>query len=177
MKKVSIPIVDGKYRALFPEKCVYCGAPKEVEMRLTASRTKSYGRRKAYYSARFQVPYCAEHARESKRNARVLTVGFVTVLLTSCCVMFGITTSINRNPPTLLLIFLALVACGLAFAGRELFRRVMSRSVGTMADMTGGSHLGLKVKLAGDEIVFSFTNDQVAEEFARLNGQSVSVSE
>ena len=174
MKKVvSIPIVDGKYRAVFPERCVYCDAPKEVNVRWTASAGTSRRRRRMTVD----VPYCAEHARESKRHARVLTVGFVTVLLTSCCVLFGITTSINRNPPTLLLIFLAFIACGLAFTGRELFRKVMSRSIGSMADMSGGSHLGLEVKLAGDEIVFSFTNDQVAEEFARLNGQSVSVSE
>jgi hypothetical protein len=169
MKEVHIPIVDGKYRVLFPEKCVYCGAPKAVAMRRTASAGTSRRRR----SVTFEVPYCAEHSRESKRNARVLTVGFVTVLLTSCCVLFGVTTSINRNPPTLLLVFLALIACGLAFAGRELFRRSMSRSVGSMADMSGGS-LGLKIQLAGDEIAFSFANDGMAEEFARLNGVSVS---
>lgn len=173
MKTVSIPIVDGKYRALFPEKCVYCGAPKEVAMRQTVSA----GRRRRRRFVTVDVPYCAEHARESKRNARVLTVGFLMVLLTSCCALFGITTSINRTPPTWLLVFLALIACGLAFAGRELFRKVLSRSVESMAHMSRGSHLGLKVSLAGDRVEFSFANDEMGDEFARLNGQSAGAGE
>ena len=173
MKTVSIPIVDGKYQALFPEKCVYCGAPKEVTMRQTVSA----GRRRRRRFVTVDVPYCAAHARESKRNARVLTVGLVTVLLTSCCVLFGITTSINRTPPTWLLVFLALIACGLAFAGRELFRKVMSRSVESMAHMSRGSHLGLKVSLAGDRVEFLFANDEMGDEFARLNGQGAGAGE
>jgi hypothetical protein len=166
VKTVSIPIVDGKYRALFPEKCIYCGAPKEATLRQTVHA----GQRRRRRFATVDVPYCAAHTRESKRNVRVLTVGFATTLLTSCCVLFGITTSINRNPPTWLLVFLAFVAWGLAWGGSELFRQVMSRSVGSMADMSRGSHLGLKVSLAGDRIEFLFANDQMAGEFARLNG-------
>jgi hypothetical protein len=166
MKEVSIPIVDGKYHVAFPEKCVYCGAPKELTRRQTASA----GRQKRRRFVTIDVPYCAEHASMAKRNARVLAIGFVLIMLTSCCVLFGVTTSINRNPPTTLLVFLAFVAVGLAFLGRELFRRVMSRSVASMADMARGSHLGLGVRLAGDEVVFSFANDEMADEFARLNG-------
>jgi hypothetical protein len=70
----------------------------------------------------------------------------------------------------MLMVFLGLAAVGLAYGGRELFRRVMSRSIASMADMGKGSHIGLKVDLAGPEVVFSFTNDEVGEEFARLNG-------
>jgi hypothetical protein len=166
MKEVSIPIVDGKYQVVFPEKCVYCGGPKELTRRQTASA----GRQKRRRFVTVDVPYCAEHASVAKRNARVLTIGFVVIMLTSCCVLFGVTTSINRNPSTTLMVFLALVAVGLAFAGRELFRRVMSRSMASMTDMSGGSHLGLGVKLAGGEVAFSFANDEMADEFARLNG-------
>lgn len=166
MKEVSVPIVDGKYHVVFPEKCVYCGAPKELTRRQTASAGRQ--RRRRYVTV--DVPYCSEHAGLAKRNARVLTIGFVVILLTSCCVLFGVTTSIDREPSTTLLVFLALAAVGLAFGGRELFRKVMSRSIASMADMGSGSHIGLKVDLAGKEVVFSFTNDAVADEFARLNG-------
>jgi hypothetical protein len=166
MKEIGIPIVDGKYHVAFPEKCVYCGAPKELTRRQTASA----GRQKRRRFVTVDVPYCAEHASVAKRNARVLTLGFVVLLLTSCCVLFGVTTSINRSPSTTLMVFLAAVAVGLAFLGRELFRRLMSRSVASMADMARGSHLGLGVRLAGDEVVFSFANDEMADEFARLNG-------
>jgi hypothetical protein len=43
-----------------------------------------------------------------------------------------------------------------------------------MVDMLGQSHLGVRVELIGDEILFSFTNDRIADEFALLNAQSVS---
>ena len=153
MKTVSIPIVDGKYRALFPEKCVYCGAPKEMTMRQTVSA----GRRRRRRFVTVDVPYCAEHARESKRNARVLTVGLVTVLLTSCCTLFGITTSINRTPPTWLLVFLALIATTIGtalaipisfMAARNLMGNVVSPFGSIMAGLLVapvGGWLGLQL--------------------------------
>jgi hypothetical protein len=170
MKKVSIPIVDGKYQVMFPEKCVYCGAPKEVTVRRTASAGTSRRRR----FATVEVPYCAEHVREAKRNSRILTVGFVLSLLFSCGALFGIATSINRNPSTFLLIVLALVAFGLAYGGRALLRSRLARSNPTMAAMMGNRHLGLEIQPFGTEIIFSFASDQMAEEFARVNGQPIS---
>jgi hypothetical protein len=165
MKEVKIPIVDGKYHVVFPEKCVYCGGPKELMRQQMASAGRQ--RRQRYVTV--DVPYCSEHAGVAKRNARVLTLGFVVILLTSCCVLFGVTTSINREPGTMLLVALGFVALGLAYGGRELFRRIMSRSIASMVDMGKGPHIGLKMELAGDEVVFSFTNDEIADEFARLN--------
>jgi hypothetical protein len=170
MKIVSIPIVDGKYVVSFPEKCVYCGATPQVRLRQTRSGGRS--RRTTYVTV--DVPYCAEHARQSRRNARILNLGWVIILLFSCAVMFGITTSINRNPPVWLLVVLALVAGGLAFAGSRALRRPLSRSNPSMADMLSTSHLGVNAELVGDEILFSFTNDQIADEFARLNGRVAS---
>jgi hypothetical protein len=166
VKEVSVPYMGGKYHVVFPERCVYCGGPKELMRQQMASAGRQ--RRRRYVTV--DVPYCSEHASLAKRNAMVLTLGFVVILLTSCCVLFGVTISINREPSTTLLVFLALAAVGLAFGGRELFRRVMSRSTASMADMGSGSHIGLKVDLVGNEVVFSFTNDEIADEFARLNG-------
>ncbi|MCP4542360.1 MAG: hypothetical protein GY832_35000 [Chloroflexi bacterium] len=173
MKSVSIPIVDGKYKVSFPAKCVYCGVPKEVTVRRTFSGGTS--RRRRFVTV--EVPYCAAHAREEKRNARILTLGIVSIFMFSCCALFGITTGINRNPSTTFLIFLALLAGGLAYLGRELIRKVMSRSTQTMADMMKGRYLGLKVWPSSTAAVFSFSNDQIANEFAQLNGQSVVASE
>jgi hypothetical protein len=167
VKKVSIPIVDGKYRVSFPGRCVYCGAAKEVTVR----RTVSGGTSRRKHFATLELPYCTEHVRAEKRNGRILVVGSVLVLLISCCALFGITTSINRNPPVTLLVLLAVLAVGLAYGGRELIRKVLSRSNETMADMVGSRHLGLKIQPSSTEIVFSFANDRVAEDFARLNGQ------
>ena len=173
MRSIDIPIVDGKYKVLFPNKCVYCGAPKEVTVRRTFRGGTS--RRRRFVTV--EVPYCARHAGEEKRNARILTVGVVSIFLISCCAMFVITTSINRNPETTLLVFLAVLAGGLAYLGRELIRKVMSRSTKTMADMMGGSYLGLRALPSRTKVVFSFANDQMADEFARLNGQTVNIGE
>jgi hypothetical protein len=167
MKKVSIPIVGGKYKVSFPAKCVYCGGPKEV----TVKQTFRSGSSRRRYFVTVEVPYCAAHAREEKRNARILTLGIVSIFVFSCCVLFSITTSINRDPSTMLLVFLAILAGGLAYVGRELIRKVMSRSTKSMADMMGGSYLGLRGWPSSTEVVFSFVNDQIADEFARLNGQ------
>ncbi len=173
MKSVSIPIVDGKYKVVFPKRCVYCNAPKEVTVRRTFSAGSS--RRKSFVTV--EVPYCTAHARDEKRNARILTLGVVSIFLFSCCALFGITTSINRNPATTLLVFLAILAGGLAYLGRELIRKVMSRSTKTMTDMMGGSYLGLRAWPSSTSVRFSFSNEQIADEFARLNGQDVDAGE
>jgi hypothetical protein len=100
-------------------------------------------------------------------------VGFLSILVVSCCVLFSVTTSIKRSPSVEIMLVLALVAFGLACAGRGLLRKVMSGSFPTMADMRGSSRLGLQVSPSSTAITFWFTNDQIAEEFARLNGQQV----
>jgi small-conductance mechanosensitive channel len=93
------------------------------------------------------------------------------MFLLSCSVLFGVAASINRNPSVGLLVFLGLIAVALAFAGRELLRSRLARSRATMADMVG-SDLGFKVKPIGDKVIFSFANGRIADEFARLNGQT-----
>lgn len=165
MREVALPIVNGKYKASFPAKCVYCGAPSALTMRHTASVGTS--RRKRFIT--MDVPYCAAHARESQRNTRLLTAILVVFMLVSCGLLFGITTSINRNPATGLLVFLGLAAVGLALAGRELLRKWLVRSRESMGDMPRGGSLGFKVRLAGNEILFPFVNGRMADEFAQLN--------
>ena len=164
-------MTDGKYQVGFPERCVYCGAPSERRLRETVSA----GSRRRRRFATLDVPYCARHAQLSRRNARILNLVWVLILLFSCCAMLGVTTSINRNPPVWLLVVLALIAGGLAFAGARVLRNLLGRSNQSMADMMGSSHLGLKAVLAGDEILLTFTNDEMAEEFAQLNGRTASV--
>ena len=170
MKSVDIPIVDGKYQVVFPEKCVYCGAPKEVDETVLASR-KQTPRRTAYVTV--TVLYCTQHYRAARRNARILVAAFVSLFLFSCCVLFSITTSIKRDPPVGLMVGLGVVALGLAYGGKLLLRRALSRSIPTMGDMMRGDNLGLAIVPGYEDITFTFTNDQIAEEFARLNGQSV----
>ena len=166
MQKLAIPIVDGKYKVAFPPKCVYCGAPKEVTLRKTASAGPNRRRRIVAVS----VPYCATHARVSKRNSLILTVGLIAALLFSCGILFGITTSFVDDPSDMLLVFLGFAGIGLALVGRELLRRVLARSSETMRDSTSGGDLGIRMWLAGPKVMFSFSNGRIAAEFAQLNG-------
>lgn len=117
------------------------------------------------------VPYCAAHARVSKRNTLILTVGLIAALLLSCGVLFGVTTSFIDDPSEMLMVFLGFGAIGLALVGRELLRRLLARSNETMRDSTSGGDLGIRMWLAGNKIVFSFTNGRIADEFAQLNEQ------
>ena len=164
MKTVEIPVVDGEYTVLFPPKCVYCGAPEEVTVSETKTDDNLY--------VKVDVPYCSEHARQSRESARTLMSILVLLTLFNCGALFIITTSINRKPPVILWVFLALLAVGLAYIGRELFRRWLSRSRPTMTDMMGGL-LGIRIVSSVDAINFSFVNDNIAEEFALLNGQEL----
>jgi hypothetical protein len=167
MQQVNIPIVEGKYKALFPQKCVYCGESAAKTLRHVASA----GSRRRRRTITVDVPYCEEHARTSRRNAAILTTGFVLTLLLSCCVLFAITSTFVDEPAVGLWVALGLVALVLAVGGSWLLRRVMSRVNQSMADMVGGSRLGLNIQLAGSQISFTFANDEIAEEFARLNNQ------
>ena len=84
MREVRVPYQGIECQAVFPEKCVYCGGPKELMRQQMASAGRQ--RRRRYVTV--DVPYCSEHADLAKRNARVLTLGFVVILVTSCCVLF-----------------------------------------------------------------------------------------
>ena len=171
MKKISTPFMglERPYPVAFPEMCVYCGAPPDKKKRMmVGDDDEGY--------ATYDVPYCAAHARRSRRNTLMLYGGGLGILLVTCCAMFGITTSIDREPSTTLLVFLALGAVFVAGAGITVLRRVLARSDPTMAHMISRTHLGLGAKLVGsNRIEFWFANDQVADEFARLNeGEEIS---
>ena len=166
MKEVNVPIVEGKYSARFPNKCVYCGEPPTKTLRETASA----GSRRRRRFVTVDVPYCDEHARTTRRNATILNAAFVLALLFSCCLLFSITSTFVDDPAVELWIVLGLVALGLAVVGRWLLRRVVSGMNQSMADMVGGDRLGVRAQLTGNEILFTFVNDEIADEFARLNG-------
>lgn len=171
VKKISTRFMglERPHPVAFPEMCVYCGAPPDKKKRMTVGDDDE-----GY--ATYDVPYCAAHARRSRRNTLMLYGGGLGILLVTCCVMFGITTSIDREPSTTLLVFLALGAVFVAGAGITVLRRMLARSDPTMAHMISRTHLGLGAKLVGsNRIQFWFANDQVADEFARLNeGEEIS---
>jgi hypothetical protein len=165
--EIKVPIIEGKYSVQFPKKCVYCGKPATKTLRETASAGSRRRR-----TAIFDVPYCDEHARATRRNATLLNAAFVVALVLSCAILFAVTSSLLEEPGTGLWVFLALVAVGLAIGARWLLRRMVSKKSQAMADMLGGDRLGVRIQLAGQELTFAFANDEIAEEFARLNAHA-----
>ncbi len=118
VQKITTPLWAGKrpYPVALPEMWVYCGAPPDKKKRMmVGDEDEGY--------ATLDVPYCAKHARRSRRNTLMLYAGGLGILVVTCCAMFGITKSIDREPSTTLLVFLGVGALLLTAAGITLLRR------------------------------------------------------
>ena len=60
----------------FPDRCIYCGAPPGTLVPVAISnRLATSPNSCAEYSTQFAVPYCDEHARETKRFQRAQSLG------------------------------------------------------------------------------------------------------
>jgi len=83
--EVRLPLEELPPGAYTPEQlglsmvdtCIYCGEPA-TEM-IDGAASRSVGERKdaQAWSFNFTFPYCAEHARVSRRNARILSGAFI----------------------------------------------------------------------------------------------------
>lgn len=171
---VKIPIVDGKFDVRFPEKCVFCGKPQEVIVPIAASRSSGTQYNRIHESATFQVPYCREHSQSNKKYRTWLSLLFFTCLAFSCAAQLIISFTLDLQEtfqvcvlgPTLALIFAFLV-------GNLGVRKVWGTFDKTFAGLPGvgvSGGLGLSMLMGGDVVGFSFSNQAIAEEFARMNG-------
>jgi len=64
--KIQVPVVDSKLAAVFPEVCVCCGAPREVESALVLGRQVARGKRQESITVKFDVPHCERCGRTTK---------------------------------------------------------------------------------------------------------------
>ena len=82
-KKVLQPLSD---TIRYPEKCVYCGAPKTNDSSKTMKFSVKKAGEKEYttYSYQTNIPYCKEHAEQSKKFDRygclLVGVGMIVAL-------------------------------------------------------------------------------------------------
>jgi len=96
-KKIRLPINSGKNYFKFPDKCIYCGLPKEGTLKLKEGKSEEIGRQKkgkfahiAYksYDVELDVPYCRKHIGELKQNQKTISTLFAIGFLIALSVLF-----------------------------------------------------------------------------------------
>jgi hypothetical protein len=170
-------MVDGKFNIRFPEKCVYCGKPQEVLVPIVASRSSGSRYNRVRQSATFQVPYCQEHSQSNKKYRTWLSLIFFICLAFSCTAQLIISFALDLQETFQICVLGPVLALLFAFLVGNLgvrkvwgnFNEIVANLPG--AGMDGG--LGLKMSMGTDVVGFSFTDQTIAQEFARLNGLPV----
>ena len=171
------PLGDGVYQFTgnpiirFPEKCLYCGKPKEADVQIEAGGIDVKGAI-LEYKATLQVPYCRTHSKVDKRNKRILIGCFVATFIASVIslfILFGLAGTDNFTRFVFLSLVAGVIAIAIAAGGYILAKFILSRLFETFRDM-GSDGLGLEVEVLSNKISFTFVNEAIASEFATLNG-------
>lgn len=173
---------NNAYAAQFPQTCVYCGSPAALHVPLTASYSSGGRYNRLLQSAVFDVPYCNEHAAANKRYMRWLTVFLASCIVFSCIAQILISFALNLQEVFQVCVLGPALALTFAFtAGTLGVRRVWGLFNEEIRDLPapgGRGGLGLRMEMGADGTVgFSFTRDEYAVEFARMNGRQVEVVE
>jgi hypothetical protein len=191
---IHLPFADTDPTLRFPDRCVWCGQPKQAESVLVLNRLVMRGRRQVAVSGNLKVPHCQQCARATKS---IFWSGFVPYLLGFLLVgiaAFAVVTygaSVlgldnygrpEQAPSLMLGIFAGLVggiAGGLLF--EVLARVILVPFLGTrllhapfmamqlLRDSDYVVGLYGKLNREGTRYELSFANDEVAREFEALN--------
>ena len=193
MITLNVPITDKKHTSAlkFPERCVNCGRPSVRTWPLKVSTGEQ--KRGQMVQVELAVPHCAQCATKEDKIANITWLPFFIVGLLGCVVVFIpvwlITpegpTSQPESLPLLLGAFVGFIAgiiggtlvefvLKLLFApayGQLLLRRPLTVFM-VLADVE--QVIGLTAKLSKDKkaLQLSIENDEVANEFKRLNTES-----
>jgi hypothetical protein len=174
---VTIPLVNGRATASFPEKCVYCGIPHELTVPITVSRTTGSQYNRVTQRVTFDVPYCNEHALAGRKYRRWLSVIFLLCLAFSCTAQILISFALDLQEPFQVFVLGPILALLFAFlVGNLGVRKIWGAMNEVMHDLPGNwvdGGLGLQMMMGSDEIGLSFTSESFAREFARLNNRIV----
>lgn len=156
-----------------------CGAPAHETLPLTAEGKSS---RRTAYVAGLQVPYCAEHAAQARRNRRVLLGIFWGDLLLffTALMLFALPANLENADRLGFAIAFAVAAGVLARLMQHLARFMLSQALPGMAATPpplpvfgrSGSALGIDARIiATDTLHLSvrIAHPEVAAELAQLN--------
>lgn len=185
-----------KWEGVFPDRCVSCGGPKETESALALTRLVARGRRQEQASVRLQVPHCLRCARATKSvflaGCIPFVLGFVLVGAAAFLLtvygswVFGLDelqSPGQTQTPSLVLgagaglfggfvggfVFELLARLLLIpFYGSSLLRAPMlAKQFINDSDYVAG--LTGRLDRDARQLTLEFSNEEVAEDFARLN--------
>ncbi len=167
---------QGQFALRFPDRCVYCGKPCEVELDWEITFVGYWHGKEVKYATQQRVPYCAQHARESKSTSAIETVVGCGVWLLVFLWLFFSVIHIGsgivggRTLSFLVSFYLSLVAAALATLALKAILPRLRPSSGDQLDL-----LGLKASFTADGhcLDVTFTHGEIAAEFAELNAASV----
>jgi hypothetical protein len=192
---VQVPILSGSQNQLtFPDRCVGCGAAKQTESNLAINRLVMRGQRQEQLSLKYAIPHCEQCARSTKAVFLVglipKALGFVLlggaafVVVTFYASWLGLD---DMGQPSNFNSWILGAAAGLGvgliagFLCELLARLVLLPVYGRslyLAPLLATQLLsdsdyvaGLTGKLDKDakHLSLTFTNDEIAQEFKRLN--------
>jgi len=180
---VGIPLQDQVPPIRFPSKCVYCGAPKQDQVNKSYELSTKVADSDETITSKLDcaVPYCAEHAREAKRNRLVWIVIMITrfavgvpafilgILFVNEHGIFGFKTGIM----TLVFAVLLGIACALIALKvvKVLVTQLVFRGLKSLSHTEEGHLLGFSLKhYAQDDILcMMFRNEAYAKDFKHFN--------
>jgi hypothetical protein len=168
-----VPIVDGKVNVQFPQKCVYCGKPKEFTVSVLASRSTGTQYYRQHSKVTLDVPYCGDHVQKAKHLGLILNGVFFLCLLISCATSILISFALDLQDtfqvcvlaPTVALVFAILTG----FYGVRKVWGAFNHEVRDLPGFWGQGHLGIQVFMGDQQVGIAFSNEEYAEEFSRLN--------
>jgi len=195
--QIPLPL-KGQPALAFPERCVCCGGPRQAESTLFVNQLARKGKKQIQISAKYQVPHCERCARSTKA---VFLAGLIPFGL-GFLVVGGLTfagVAINalkwglddygqpHNTNSLVLGAAAGLFAGLAggfllellarvvllpMFGQALFRAPLL-SVQFLSDADYVAGLSGKPDAQTRQLILTFSNDEIASEFERLNAGQI----
>jgi hypothetical protein len=167
-KEVTVNAVNGDFQVKIPHKCVYCGGPAEA----TSGLTTSYKRGKRTTKRTWQIPYCNEHIALQKTYRKKLGMTGLFILFFIIFAFFSapIVGSFGDKLDSGLGFVLML---GVGYIGASLVRGFLRKQKVNknqeMENMFQSRYLGVNIYNYADTAKFTFTNPEIADEFAALN--------
>jgi hypothetical protein len=171
---------EGQFALRFPDCCVYCRQPTETVVPWNITFTGSGKEKGVKYATSQQVPFCARHAKESKFLTSVDNVLISFCALLGLAISVWLFISVIVNGPwivgaTKLSLLLSLLAGGVAFWVLFIvFQLGWQRLRPSAGDRLGLLGVGAKFTPDGRHLDVTFTNEEIADEFAKENAPRAS---
>ena len=172
----------------FPQRCVYCDGPVETFQLIDISGGKTVGKRTTSFSTQLSVPYCLDHSivfNNYKKLMKRIGIPLFLIVFLGWFAIFSFLdpiTEFMEHLPGLNIVFVPLIfPCignmiiaflSLIFLhGLLLLLKPKFREIPFITENGG---LGIKIKMNTsmytiDDLAFSFTNHNYAQEFADAN--------